>query len=189
MTPSRLLLIALGLLCALALAAAFLPWLQSLWLILAAGMAGLCILDFLLSRPDPRIELTRRIRHSIPVGVWSGLTLILENRAGRALRLKVHDHHPVWFEAESLPIVVTLPAGKTLSTGYRVRPGRRGDGLFPGVDLVWLSPLGLWQRKRFLPRPERVRVFPNFREIARYALLAPAQPLSRTGGGRRQPRA
>lgn len=188
MTPSRSLLIALALLCSAALPAVFLPWLQPFWKALAGGLAGLSILDLFLGRRVPEIELRREIRHSIPVAVWSKVTLSLENRGSRRLRLRIHDHHPLWFEAESLPLELKLPARRTLRTVYRVRPSRRGDGFFSGVDLLWASPLGLWQQKRFLQQSERVRVFPNFREIARYALLATDHRLSRMGVRRRQRR-
>jgi len=64
---------------------------------------------------------------------------------------------------------------------YRARPPRRGDGAFRGLDLVVDSPLGLWQRKHFLVLPEVVKVFPNFREVSHYALLAVDHRLSQLG--------
>jgi uncharacterized protein (DUF58 family) len=53
---------------------------------------------------------------------------------------------------------------------------------------VCRSPLGFWQRKIFVECPERVRVFPNFRQISRYALLATDHRLSQMGVRRRQRR-
>jgi uncharacterized protein (DUF58 family) len=71
---------------------------------------------------------------------------------------------------------------------YRIKPRQRGDGDFPGTDLILHSPFGLWQRKRFVALPDRVRVFPNFREISRYTLLAIDNHLSQMGIRRRQRR-
>ncbi len=188
MTPHRRLLFVTAALCILALVAAFLPALQPAWKMLSAAIVGVTLFDFLLSRRRPAVAFTREIRHSIPVAVWSPVTMILENRGTGSVQLQIHDHHPAWFDADNLPLQLNLPANRIARIGYRVRPTRRGDGLFRGADLVCRSPLGFWQRKIFAECPERVRVFPNFRQIGRYALLATDHRLSQMGVRRRQRR-
>lgn len=188
MTPSRSLLIAFALLTALGLAAALQPWLQSPWWALLGITLGVVLFDLLLVNRRPDLELRREIRHSIPVGAWSEVTLRLINREPRPFVLRLHDHHPAWFDVETLPCELNLPERKSAEVSYRVRPSRRGDGLFPGCDLVQLSPLGFWHKKRFLPVADRVKVFPNFQEISRYALLATDHRLSQMGVKRRQRR-
>lgn len=188
MTPTRSLLVVAGLLGVLALSAVFLPWLQSAWWSVAGLAVGITLLDLMLAIKPVDIELRRDIRHSIPVGAWSTVTLTLVNRVGRTLRLLVHDHHPSWFAVESLPCELLVPGKQSAKLSYRVRPSRRGDGEFPGCDLVVTSPLGFWHRKRYIQQPERVRVFPNFQEIGRYALLATDHRLSQMGVRRHQRR-
>ena len=188
MIPSRRLPASVLALCIVALLAAFVPSLQPAWKVLSAVVVGAALLDLLLSRKRPALTLNREIRHSIPVAVWSPVTLILENRGSRALQLTVHDHHPAWFDADQLPRPLDLPGNRVARIGYRVRPTHRGDGHFKGADLVCRSPLGFWQRKIFVECPERVQVFPNFRQISRYALLATDHRLSQMGVRRRQRR-
>ncbi|MEJ1394953.1 MAG: DUF58 domain-containing protein [Candidatus Sedimenticola sp. (ex Thyasira tokunagai)] len=188
MTPSRTLLIVSLLLAVVALAAAFLPWLGSLWWVLAGITMGVVLLDLVTVHRPIDVELRREVRHSIPVGAWSQVTLSLINREQRPFAIRLHDHHPAWFEVETLPCELTLPQRQSAKVTYRVRPARRGDGDFPGCDLLLLSPLGFWHKKRFLQVEDRVKVFPNFQEISRYALLATDHRLSQMGVKRRQRR-
>lgn len=188
MIPSWRLPAVVAALSIVALLSAFVPSLQPAWKALSAIVAGVALLDLLLSRRRPVPAFSREVRHSIPVAVWSPVTMILENRGSSAVQLKVHDHHPAWFDADLLPRHLDLPGNRVARIGYRVRPTHRGDGQFEGADLVCRSPLGFWHRKIFVECPERVRVFPNFRQISRYALLATDHRLSQMGVRRRQRR-
>ncbi len=188
MIPASRLIAAVAVLSLLGLAAIWLPAMVSAWKLLAAVLAVITLLDLWRLRGDTTPQVTRELRTSMPVGVWSWVGLQVENRRQRALLLKVHDHHPGDFEADGLPREIRLPAERQVRLRYRVKPRHRGDGDFAGVDLVLRSPLGLWSQKRFVPLAERVRVFPNFREIAHFALLAIDNHLSQMGVRRRQRR-
>jgi uncharacterized protein (DUF58 family) len=133
-------------------------------------------------------QVKRVLHNNIPVGVWSRVELQLQNPTSRGLWLIAHDHHPADFQVRGLPSKLFLPAARKRIMSYRVRPARRGDALFAGIDLVCISPLGLWRLKRFVSLVDRVRVFPNFRELGRYALLATDNQLSQMGIRRRQRR-
>ena len=164
------------------------PVWEPFWKLLAAASLGLLLLDLYQVRRLPLPEVRRVLRNSLPVGVWSAVELQLLNGSDHGLRLLVHDHHPAAFEVQGLPRELRLPAGRTLRVSYRIRPEQRGDAAFPGLDLVLISPLGLWQLKRHITLPYQVRVMPNFREIARYALLAIDNHLSQMGIRRQQRR-
>ena len=62
-----------------------------------------------------------------------------------------------------------------------MRPVRRGDFRFGGIELRLASPLGLWEATRYVGAENPVRVYPNFRAIARYTLLATDNRLSQIG--------
>lgn len=188
MTPARALLgvvLALGL---LALAAAFWPSLGTVWLVISCLFLGVALVDALLVRQPPPVTLTRTLRHSIPVEVWSKVVLTLTHQGRYALRLQLHDHYPAWFAVEAMPTTLVLPVGRTAEVTYRVKPSQRGDAAFNGTDVVLLSPLGLWQKKHHYSLPDQVKVFPNFQAIGRYALLATDHRLSQMGVKRRQRR-
>jgi len=188
MTPTGHLLWLFGALIALALGGLFLPLIEALWPLAASGATALALADYLLGRRVPNLQLTRELRHSLPVGVWSRVGVRIENPGAWALDILLHDHHPNSFESEALPARLRLPPGRAARVGYRVRPRQRGDAEFPGADLLLLSPLTLWRKRCFLAQPDRVKVFPNFREISHYALLATDNHLSRMGVRRKQRR-
>lgn len=188
MSPAPRLLYALGLLSLLALLAIWLPAMASAWKLLGALLLAIGLLDLQRTRSLATPGVERTLRTSIPVGVWSEIGLRLINETAAPQTLVVHDHHPGDFRVEGMSRLVYLPARRQLSLGYRLLPQRRGDGQFTGVDLQLRSPLGLWRQKRFVPLPDRVRVYPNFREIAHFALLATDNHLSQMGVRRRQRR-
>ncbi|WP_428033627.1 DUF58 domain-containing protein [Amphritea sp.] len=181
MIPSRRSVLLVSVILLLALLAAFWPSLELLRDLAAAAGAGALLLDFLLHRREPVAEVSRELRGSIPVGVWSDVKLQVTNHTGRSQWLTLHDHHPSEYAVEGLPLQLSLAAERTARATYRIRPDHRGDGSFGGVDLVSVSPFGLWQRKQFVALAETVKVYPNFRAVSQYTLLATDNQLSQLG--------
>ncbi|MEW8506347.1 MAG: DUF58 domain-containing protein [Candidatus Thiodiazotropha sp.] len=188
MRPTHRLISAAILLLPPALLAVWYPSWALPWKLAVALLLALALIDLLRLRRLPTPELVRHARTSIPVAVWTKVELVLRNTSGIALDLHIHDHHPGSFEVEMQPQPLFLPPQRQAGIHYRVLPNRRGEGCFNGADIVLRSPLGLWRQKRFVDHQTRVRVFPNFREIARYALLATDNHLSQMGVRRRQRR-
>ena len=188
MNPSYRLIVASLLLVLLGLASIWLPTLEPAWKLYGAALVAVALLDLWRLRNRVTPLVSRELRTSMPVGVWSWVGLQIENADDQNVQLKVHDHHPGDFEVEGMPRAISLPAQRQARVRYRVKPRQRGDKEFAGVDLVLRSMLGLWRQKRFLPLSERAQVFPNFREIAHFALLATDNHLSQMGVRRRQRR-
>ncbi|OOZ37037.1 DUF58 domain-containing protein [Solemya velesiana gill symbiont] len=188
MTPTLRILYLGAALVALALFSVYLPWLEVVRNMAAVLLFGGLLLDYLLLRSAAVPEVSRDIRGSIPVGVWSSVTLEIRNLSERTKSLVVHDHHPANFIPEDMPRVIELPPNQVGRLTYRVRPRSRGDGVFAGVDLLIGSSMGLWQRKCHLSVESRTQVFPNFRAISHYALLATDNRLSQIGVKHRQRR-
>ena len=188
MTPTGKQFYLLAALLLAGLLAAIWPTWVMLWKFIAATSLALLLLDLyrVLQLPLPVVQ--RVLHNSIPVGVWSPVELQFQNPQRSGFWLHAHDHHPVDFQVQGLPCKLFLPAERKLTLKYRIYPERRGDARFVGIDLVLVSPLGFWRRKRFIPLLDRVRVFPNFRELGRYALLATDNQLSEMGIRRRQRR-
>jgi uncharacterized protein (DUF58 family) len=187
-SPSSRLIAVVATLVLLGLAVIWLPSLESAWKLMASLLLAIALLDLWRLRRGATPQVTRVLPTNMPVGVSSWVNLQVENRRDNALLFKLHDHHPGDFLAQGMPRQIRLPAGRQARVRYRVKPLHRGNGQFSGVDLVLRSSLGLWWQKRFVPLPDGVRVFPNFREIAHFALLATDNHLSQMGVRRRQRR-
>ncbi len=172
MSPGRGALLALAAWLLLASAAAFAPTLVPVWalagglLLLALGGDALLVL-----RAGP-FDVERVVAGSLPLGVWSPVRLCVTNRGAAAAALRVHDHAPPTMELRALPMEIALAPGEHAEIAYRVKARERGEGEFGRAELVVRSPLRLWLHKRRAGEAQRVRVYPNFRELVKYSLLA-----------------
>ncbi len=173
MTPARRLLWLLGAWAVFGLAASIwpsglrLPW----WLCggLIAVIAGVDLV-WVLRRPPPQVE--RHVPGTLPVGVWCPVTLILHNPTRHPLVLQIFDHSPPELCVEGQPATLILAANGRAQLRYRVQPQHRGTTHFKPCQLGLRSPLGLWWRNHRVSGITPVRIYPNFAQVTKYALLA-----------------
>jgi uncharacterized protein (DUF58 family) len=93
----------------------------------------------------------------------------------------VHDHYPASFECQGMPRRVSLKPREWTDLAYGARPLARGETAFAPAELRIFSPFGLWQITRRAGEAMPARVYPNFRALARYTLLATDNRLSQIG--------
>lgn len=179
--PSARLLWAALVLAAIAIAVSIYPEFQLPWTAIGAGFLVLALLDAFAGLRLPAPALVRRVPASLALGVRSDVRLRVANAAGMRLRVEVHDHHPATFEAEGLPRRLDLERSQWSELVYHVRPVARGETQFGAAEVRLHSPLGLWLVKKLAGAPSPVRVYPNFRALAKYTLLATDNRLSQIG--------
>jgi uncharacterized protein (DUF58 family) len=155
--------------------------LQAAWYAAAGLFAMALASDALLLRRVPTPELARRIPAALALGVRSEIVLRLTNRSGLALRCELHDAYPPGFEAEGMPVAVELAPRGWAELRYQLRAVARGAKSFGAAQLRLASPLGLLQAARRAGPEQPVRVYPNFRALAKYTLLATDNRLSQIG--------
>jgi len=148
---------------------AVLPWQAIGALLLALSIGDLALLA---RRPTP--DVVRTVPEAWPIGVTRPAVLQIEGGA-RVQHLDVHDLHPPDWEVTGLPRRLRLEPGTVARVEYRLRPIRRGEAAFDGVQLRLRSPLALWRQRRDAGTRQRVRVFPNFAPLTRLALLSADQ--------------
>ncbi|MDR2926362.1 MAG: DUF58 domain-containing protein [Azoarcus sp.] len=167
----------------------------SLWPSWAAPWAagGITLLLFVLldawrawRHPPPRVA--RRIAHSLPVGVWREVLLEIDNSLPQKSVVRVFDHYPTACDMEGLAFTFALAPQSRAHASYRLRFTARGEHVFKGVETLADSPFGLLRRRAFIDLPCRVRVYPNFAAVAKYALLATDNRLSQMGVRQRRRR-
>jgi uncharacterized protein (DUF58 family) len=180
-TPSSRLLWAALLPAALAAGVAVFPEYQAPWAAIAAGFALLALLDLYAGLKMPAPALVRRVPGSLALGVRSEVALRVANAGPLGVRMDLHDHHPPSVEAEGLPRRLSLKRGEWSEVTYQVRPVARGEGQFQAAEARLFSPLGLWQVSRRMGAQSQIRVYPNFRALAKYTLLATDNRLSQIG--------
>jgi uncharacterized protein (DUF58 family) len=179
--PSPRLLWALTGLVALAVAVSIYPDYAVYWRVLAGIAAVLALLDALTALRLAAPPAARQVPGSLALGVPVEVALRIHNRSRLRLDCEVHDHHPASVEAQGLPRRLVLAPGQWGEVRYQARPVARGQASFGQAELRILSPLKLFQITRFAGEPFPVRVYPNFRALARYTLLATDNRLSQIG--------
>ncbi|MGH8491588.1 MAG: DUF58 domain-containing protein [Moraxellaceae bacterium] len=177
--PRLLPVLALWTLCALPLI--WWPVLQPLWATATLFLAVLLSVETLLLWRRPLPVCSREIAPVLALGMWRDVSLHLENHGKTALPVRLCDHSPAAAETEGRDITHILPAQSRSRLSYRLRFNRRGLQKFPGVDIRLPGRLGLLARQAFLPVQSEVRVYPNFSDVAKYALLASDNRLSQLG--------
>ncbi|MDQ5847776.1 MAG: DUF58 domain-containing protein [Pseudomonadota bacterium] len=179
--PATRLLWLVVLVAAAALAVALFAQFELHLTILSSILLVIAALDALSGLRIVVPEVARRVPGSLALGVPVEVALHLRNPARSKLRCEVYDHHPASLEAEGLPRAVALGAAQWTELRYQVRPVARGESRFGKAEIRIHSPLGLWQITRYAGEETPIRVYPNFRALARYTLLATDNRLSQIG--------
>ncbi len=170
MRPTRLLVLALGL---LALPGAGLAFgLFGAGPLLGASLAvfALAAIDLARLRLLPVPEVERRLPRVVAVGHPLKVELALSGGLERQ-RLEVFDLHPAQWAVEDLPQRLSLPAQGRSVLGYTLHPQQRGAAHFEGCALRLHSPWRLWTRLATLPLRSAVRVYPDFARVSHLALV------------------
>ncbi|HJW47684.1 MAG TPA: DUF58 domain-containing protein, partial [Lysobacter sp.] len=169
--PAMLVLLALWAVLGLAASIGIVPALA--WQAAGVALGLLAVLDAWLVMRQGTPGVHRRVPDTWPIGVERPVTLHLE--AANAQRLDVFDLHPGSWAMQGLPRRLQLCRGETASFDYALRANARGDFVFAGVQLRLHSPWRLWWHSRVAGEPQRVRVFPNFAPLARFAMFSAEQ--------------
>ena len=179
--PSTRLLWCLTALAALAVAVSIYPDFYDYWATLAGITAVLALLDAVTALRLTTPPAARLVPGTLALGVPIEVALRLHNPSRLPLLCEVHDHHPASIESEGLPRRFALAPAQWGELRYQARPIARGEARFGQAELRIFSPLKLFQVKRLSGEPSPVRVYPNFRALARYTLLATDNRLSQIG--------
>ncbi len=186
-TPTYKLCLLCSLLLCCGAAADFLPQFTAFGWIWRGMLVVLIILssaDFLSIRrliEVEEVEVTRLMQSTLPVGVWLTGKITITNNGNTVLSGRIRDRldHTFILRPEYNDII--LQQGQTITLEYRFRAGERGERRIEGVDFLCTSPAGFWRRRHFFPCLHTVRVFPNFKTLERFTLLAARSELSSMG--------
>jgi len=172
MNPAPRLLVAALVWLALAMVSISVPALMMPWFWLGCAGVLIALVDALLARLTRPIQVERRLPGRFALGQNGDVRLILRNASTRVVHVEVFDGIPPGSVAETLPWFGMIPAQREVRVFHPVRIMERGESIFGPVHVRTLSLLGLWQRKTLHLAPERVKVYPNYEPVIRFALLA-----------------
>lgn len=171
MIPSRRLVLAAALPVVLALAALFDGTLLWPMLGLDVAIVVVALVDAFLGA-SRLVQARRTVSRVLSVGRDNPITVELESRARRGLRVRVMDDLPLELTAAGLPGEAEVPARGRAELTYQVRPSQRGTFRLGDHHLRYPTPLGLWWRQLRVAAADDVRVYPDVRAVRTYELLA-----------------
>ena len=179
------LLVALSLCSGVALATGTpLALVSPLGLALMAGLA--CFAGFDLWRSlrlwrAAGIAIERRLPAAFAIGVTTELRLDLVNPSRLAWRLHVFDDLDPLFDFEGLPRQLLLAPQSRSTLNFRVTARQRGVAELGRTQLLWRSRAGLVEVRERMGEASRLRIYPNFAALARYAWLSGDRRLAQIG--------
>ena len=163
-------------------AAAYLP--QAILIALAL----IALLDWLLSRRLPPVEITRELPGSLAVDKWTEVKLRIRHQFTEPLSISIFDGVPSDANYDQLPLQIELQPNQISTSHYSLRPLVRGSLLLNKTHIQFSSPLGLWNIRYWAGETTEVKVFPDFVAIANYAILATENHTSQIGIKKKQRR-
>lgn len=136
-------------------------------------LLGLCWRDLKTIPPAAQLTARRELPPRFSLDVEHKIKLTLSNRSSRSLPITVRDELPDVFELkDELPPGQLLPANGEAQFTYSVLPLKRGAFAFGDVVLRVSGVAGLVQKQISLLVADSVKVYPNFKGVERYELLA-----------------
>nr|WP_324258405.1 DUF58 domain-containing protein [Cellvibrio fontiphilus] len=155
---------------------------------LFGGLIVIALLDFILSRRLPPVEISREIAGNLAVDKWATVTLRIKHGFHQATRIKVFDGVPNSADYQNLPLQIALQPQHHSRTEYQLRPLMRGATEINPAHIEFSSPLGLWAIRYWAGVVTPIKVYPDFVAIANYSILATENHTSQMGIKKRQRR-
>lgn len=169
----RLLHLALAWL-AIGVVASFMPSVQIAWIAFGVLLLLVTMADIATLPEKKEITASRSVPGRFALGVRNSVTLSLEHRLKRPVKVEVIDGLPPWSEADGLPWCGELLEGEVTHLTYDLHFTRRGPQKFSPAHVLSTSGLGLWRRLHRAGGESETRCYPNYEPVVRFALLATA---------------
>jgi uncharacterized protein (DUF58 family) len=144
-------------------------------------LAGIALLDVWLTPGPHLLEAQRLTPERLYVLSPQTVTVLVRNRAGVTLQVRLRDSRPESFTSWTEELSGPVPAHGEARWAYEVRPRTRGLCTWGPLHLRYLSLLGLWEKNRVLRPTGQTRVYPDLAALQRYHLLARANQLETIG--------
>ena len=167
------------------------------WFIYAIVLIAILLVDWISLRGLNNIKLKRTIAKTLPVNVFCDVELVISlddseneqfNKTARGLQIEVFEHLPEFCETQGLPAKIQLNKNQQAMIKYQIKSLERGDLQINTTELWVKSLFGLLKRRLELECKSTAKVYPNFRSIHNYVLLATEQRTRQLGIRQRQKR-
>lgn len=155
--------------------------LGDLWLLAGALLATCALLDIYLSKKSDQIKVTRYLPAGFSVGTSNSINLVISNLCAYPLSFEITELVDESIELVGLPLNTRLEPNNKLDMTFSVKPLKRGNRIFKGIDSLVQSRFRLWAWRQQHLEEQTVKVFPNFTAVSNFELLAQGHMVSQLG--------
>lgn len=128
-----------------------------------------------------RVDVERDVPNRFSNGDDNPVCLHLWNGYRFLLRCTVIDECPEQLQIRDQSFSVTVPSRRSRKIRYTVRPTERGVYSFGAVNVFAATPLGLVERRFQAEDGTEVAVYPSFKQMQKFSLMAASNRLEEVG--------
>ncbi len=151
-------------------------------LVLLAVLVLASILDYVNCPSVSRFSVRRFAPRRLALGVANTVSIGVELRFPRRLRITLRDEPPDEWEMRDVVFQDWIQPRHVKTWTYTVTPPRRGDYYFHDFNLACRGPVfGLIEKRYVIAASMPARVYPNYHEIRKFSLLAQRHKLNEIG--------
>ena len=160
----------------------FLPWLGILPQLYFWVVALLVLIDLLmLYHLGKGVFARRHAPERLSNGDDNELGIYIENLYPFDIRVGIIDEIPFQFQKRDLWFKSSLKPQQHKLINYLLRPTKRGEYEFGAIRVYVSSGLGLIRRRYSFDQAETLPVYPSFRQMRKYELMAVSNRLTDVG--------
>lgn len=170
---------------ALFILAFFFPVLQQIATIALLCLGITVLLDFIIVFAGNKPVTAKRLcAERFSNGDDNKVTIELNNHRSYKVHVEVIDELPVQFQERNWKRNFTLSSQEISSFNYNLKPTERGEYFFGIINVFLHGPLNMVIRHITTGEEKKVAVYPSFKQMKKYHLLAVTNQLQ-AGGSRR----
>lgn len=163
-------------------------WLANLWFVISIVLLALLIFELISSVTIKLLQVERDIPHTLPVNHYTDVILRVNNPSHQSIECQVFDHHPQFCKTKNLADSILLKPRQVAELKYQIKAYERGELVFQQCEIWAKTLLGLLSTRRYIKCYSYSKIYPNYRSIHNYLLLATEQKTRQLGIRQRQKR-
>ncbi len=144
----------------------------------------LFFVDFLLLYPkDSRYKIKgiRKLPERFSNGDLNEVEIFITNEFRFQVKVTVIDELPVQFQIRDFNEIFALHPFQEKEFTYQLRPVKRGEYHFGGLNVLINSPVSFLSRRYIFNQDAMVKVYPSFIEMRKFELMAISNRLTEIG--------
>jgi uncharacterized protein (DUF58 family) len=132
----------------------------------------LLLLDIALLYRQIAFEGRRETPQKLSNGDDNELFIHLQNKYVFPTSVIIHDELPFQLQKRDVAFTAELKPKAEITLSYKVRPVKRGDYHFGGINVMVSSPIGFASRRYVFSQDKVVPVYPSYIQLRKYDLRA-----------------